>query len=146
MKKKGKTILVIAGVLLLLLLCCGASVAAGVWGFSKLMEESMQVKNELLHTVCSGGELSEEDYDKYFTQSFRNDNTYEEAKELVSEAFPESYDCANLQGNLLKMLQNAQSLNIENGVVTFSYRVDSETYEIVLEMDEGSYRIEDINT
>lgn len=145
MKKKKQTILVVLGVIVALLLCCGSSLFLGVWGFSRLMEESMGVKNDFLHEICVTAELTEDKYQKIFTDDFRDEISYEDAQEKLDKAFPDSYDCSSLQGNLLVMLKNLQRLSVENGVITFSYSVESNSIEFVLIKEDGTYKIDDID-
>jgi hypothetical protein len=117
----------------------------GVFLFSQSSRASMGAKNDLLYKVCEIEDFSEEDYNRWFTESFREYHTYEGAKEAIDLAFPEDYDCLNLRGSILKILGSSQDLTVQGDYVAFEYRVSEDMrIETILVQSDEDYKLDQL--
>jgi len=152
MAKAGKTILIILLILGLLVLCCGGVLVGGyVFGSKAVMEAMKPVQDMTVYLCENKATFSQEDYEKYFSENYRNVYTLEAAQSLIQEMFTEDFVCQDIYvDNILDMLKSGQVFGVstENGVTSGAYTlmVGEKVYVFSLTKNGEDFQIGDVSS
>lgn len=116
MSKKTKVILIIAGISLILCFCSCICLSGAYYFFSSIYKQGNEIKGGILTDICqTHGDFSIIEYKAWFTEGYRSSIDYNQAKEIIEDAFPESFDCDELvTDNVIDLYTNRHSINISS--------------------------------
>jgi hypothetical protein len=111
--KKGISIILIVG---LLLLCCCVVVLGGGFFIANQAVAGTEPAQEMAYQLCEQkGDLTLSSYNEIFNQDFKDITTLEETQEFLDQAFPSTFNCADLKGNnIVTLLTKGYSISTES--------------------------------
>ena len=152
MSSKTKIITIVIVILLLICLCSAFLMGLVYFLSSSLYKQGNEIKDSVLLDVCSThGDFNEIEYRAWFSEDFRKSTDLNETRLVVTAAFPEQYNCSNLQAkNVFDMLLKNQSLDVSiiNGVnrATLTFPKDSNEFNTVeFVKSSGEWEIDSIS-
>ncbi|MDD3647177.1 MAG: hypothetical protein PHS44_01580 [Candidatus Dojkabacteria bacterium] len=120
MSRKTKIILIVVGIIALIAICVFTCVVAFSVIMSSTYSRGNEIKEGILTDVCnSHGSFGDTEYKAWFTAGYRDDVHLLEAQDIISDAFPQEFDCKDLTTDgFIDMLKSGQSVNVSivNGV------------------------------
>ncbi|MBU0976147.1 MAG: hypothetical protein ABIE03_05070 [Patescibacteria group bacterium] len=144
MSKKTKIILIIIGIVLLLGICIVSCIAVFSIIMSSTYSSGKEIKEGILTDVCtSHGNFGDTEYKAWFTQGYREDVHLLEAQDIISDTFPDDFECADLStGNFFDMLTSGQSVNVSivNGVSRATISIPKDDSEF------GTFELKKVGT
>lgn len=152
MNKKKKIIIIVIIIILALSACTCACLGIAAYALNSVYRQAEEIKESTIKDVCeSHGDFSQTEYKAWFSSSYRDTESFEDAKKIVEDAFPSDFECANLaKKNIFEFYSNNHSINtsIINGEsrATLSFPKSENQYiTIVLEKVSNEWEIESIS-